>query len=261
MGTVLAAPGDTVYVNGSGGQDTNDGSSWLSAKQSIKNATGTVNSNGTVNIANGQYTGDNNTKIIIDKNMTIHGQSQKETIINGTNTNWIFSINSSINVVINNLSITNGNSSSAGIIYNKGTLNVNRISFIGNTATFFGGAIYNWEGATLTVTGSTFTNNSATNSFGDSSGGAIYNFGTLNVTGSNFANNTATRGGDIFNGIGTSTITGCNFTATRGGAICNDMDGIVNAHFNRIVRDSTLSYGNIIFNYDYVDSTIDASLN
>ncbi len=32
-------------------------------KQSIKNATETVNTNGTVNIADGQYTGSNNTGI------------------------------------------------------------------------------------------------------------------------------------------------------------------------------------------------------
>jgi hypothetical protein len=54
-GNVAAAsPGDSIYVNNSGGSDLNDGSSWLSAKQSIINATGTVNTNGTVNIADGQ---------------------------------------------------------------------------------------------------------------------------------------------------------------------------------------------------------------
>lgn len=51
-GTVSAVPGDTIYVNDSG-DDSYDGSSWLNAKKTIKNATATVNNNGTINIANG----------------------------------------------------------------------------------------------------------------------------------------------------------------------------------------------------------------
>ena len=66
VGNASAASGNTIYVNGSGGHDTNDGSSWSLAKQSIKNATDNVNVNGKVNIANGNYSGVNNTEINID---------------------------------------------------------------------------------------------------------------------------------------------------------------------------------------------------
>jgi len=52
MGNVAAAnPGDTIYVNSSGGNDSNNGSSWLYAKQSIGKAVGTVNINGTIYLA------------------------------------------------------------------------------------------------------------------------------------------------------------------------------------------------------------------
>ena len=49
-GTAHAAD-EQIYVNGSSGNDTNDGYSWLTAKQTIGNATGTVASGGTVTIA------------------------------------------------------------------------------------------------------------------------------------------------------------------------------------------------------------------
>ena len=59
MGNVSAAPGDVIYVNGSG-NDSWDGqlAVWNGTsgpKASIKNATGTVDNGGTVNIADGIY--------------------------------------------------------------------------------------------------------------------------------------------------------------------------------------------------------------
>ena len=115
MGNVSAASGDTIYVNGNstlGNDDWNGESATyqsgiIGPKYSIKNATGTVNTNGQIYIANEQYKGINNTQITINKNMTINGESQTDTIINGTGTNWIFHINRGIYVTINNLTLTN----------------------------------------------------------------------------------------------------------------------------------------------------------
>ena len=39
---VSATPVDTIYVNGSSGNDAADGSTWILAKKSIQNATGNV---------------------------------------------------------------------------------------------------------------------------------------------------------------------------------------------------------------------------
>ncbi len=82
-----------------------------------------------------------------------------------------------------------------------------------------GGAIYN--AGDLTVTGSTFSNNSAS-----SNGGAISSSGNLVVTGSAFIDNSAAGGGgaivDSGNFSGVFTATGSTFsgnTAILGGAI------------------------------------------
>ena len=67
MSSVSAASGDNIYVNTHGNDSWNgqnpiwNGTS--GPKLSIKNATETVNTGGTVNIANGMYTGMENTQI------------------------------------------------------------------------------------------------------------------------------------------------------------------------------------------------------
>ena len=87
MGNVSAANASTIYVNGSSGQDTWDGqlAVWNGTsgpKATIKNATGTVLSDGTVYVANGIY---NESNIKLNTNMTIVGETQQNTIINGKN--------------------------------------------------------------------------------------------------------------------------------------------------------------------------------
>ena len=229
----VSASSSIIYVNDSSGNDNNDGSTWLLAKKSIKNATKTVTNGGTVNIANGLYTGVKNTKIIIDKDITIRGQSKSGTIINGTNNAWIFKIPKGKNVVIQNLTLANGyrfvterdeNSdeiydSDGGAIINKGTLTVEDSNFIGNTASD-AGAICNW--GTLTVVGSTFAGNAA-----DLNGGAIEVLGTTTIINSIFTNNVASDGGAICKAADL-TLKKCTFINNRaytaGGAILNYAD-------------------------------------
>lgn len=129
-------------------------------KKTIENATGTVNENGNVTIAEGTYSGINNTNITIKKNMTIQGLSQAGTIINGTGTNRIFKINNGVMATIINLTITNATRTDGGAISNSGTLTLTNTTFTNNIATTNGGAIYNWNG-NCTVTDSIFTGNNA----------------------------------------------------------------------------------------------------
>ena len=188
-------------MNGSHGNDANDGLSWKTAKRTIANAIETVSDGGTVNIANGVYKGAGNTNIIINKNITIKGQSKSSTIINGTNRDQIFEIENSFSkkVIIQSLTITNGNSDgTAGAIYNGGTLTVKDVIFKDNTANY-GGAIYNK--GNLNIIRSTFTTNTA-----KINGGAVYNEGDLTVTSSAFTcniissgSNTITLAHDIYN--------------------------------------------------------------
>ena len=227
----VSASSSVFYVNASSGDDNNDGSSWLLAKKSIKNATKTVTNGGTVSIADGLYTGVNNTKITINKDITIKGQSRSGTIINGTNSAWIFKILRG-HVVIGNLTLANGYRSATqhdensdeifdgdgGAIVNKGILTVEDSNLIGNTASD-GGAIFNW--GTLTVARSTFAGNAA-----NVSGGAVYVLGSSTIVDSTFTKNIATYGGAI-DKEADLTLKNCIFIKNmgyRGGAILNSAD-------------------------------------
>ena len=214
-----ASAASTVYVNATGGNDSNNGTI-DHPYQTIGQGINSVDENGTVTIADGTYSGTGNTNLTITKNMNITGQSQQGTIINGTDTNWIFNIQSGITVTITNLTITNSTSDDGGAIYNYGTLTITNSTLTGNTAKNLGGAIFNV--GNLTVTNSTFTDNNAKNGIG---GAICNNRGTLTVINSTFTDNTAYLGGAIYNNHGTLTVTSSTLTdntALNGGAICND---------------------------------------
>ncbi|MEN6552759.1 MAG: right-handed parallel beta-helix repeat-containing protein [Methanobacterium sp.] len=246
LSAVSAADNDTIYVNATGGDDNNNGTSWEYAKHSIKNATGIVNPNGTIHIADGTYTGLYNTNITIDKNMTIVGQSQTKTIINGEKINFIFTVNPGVTLTIQNLTLTNGTAANGGAINNDGSLTVTNCTFTDNKATNnYGGAINN-EG-TLSVTGCTFTGNTAT------SGGAIYNNdGSLNANNCTFTGNTAIGfyGGGAIANDGFLTVNNCTFTDNKalmaGGAILNYGSLTVN---NCTFTGNTATSGGATYNY------------
>jgi predicted outer membrane repeat protein len=205
MGNVSATSGNTIYVNGSSGNDAWDGQSptlqfdksiFHGPKKSIKNAIGTVIAGGTVNIANGNYSGIDNTQITIDKNVIINGQSEDRTIINGTNTNWIFFVPGGVNVTIKMLTLTNGNSADGGAITNDAVLTISDCNFTSNTATDYnGGAILDRGNGTVSVTGSDFAGNSAPNGGAISSSDLSWDdYPLLNINTSSFVGNTATNG-------------------------------------------------------------------
>ena len=283
MGNVSAAtPGDTIYVNSSGGNDYNNGSSWLYAKQSIGKAVGAVNNNGTIYLANGQYSGTGNTAIIISQNMIINGESQNNTIINGSQSGQsIFMIENGVNVTINDLSLKN-NMENNGVIDNEGgNLTLNNITFTNNRAFFesYAGTIFSY--GTLTINNSTFANNTADSEEGgniDNSGtliisnstftnnnnvvgGTIYNYNNATVNSCNFINNTSDDGGAIDNNGGTLTVSSSTFlnnSAYYGGAVFN-YEGIVNIHFSRITGNiGSETTGHTIYNSG---GTVNASLN
>ena len=106
-----------------------------------------------------------------------------------------------------------------GAIYNAATLTVSDTTFTSNTASLgSGGAIYNAVGAVLNVSGSTFTGNEA------AMGGAINNAGTAVLKSDTFKSNTGWPGGGApvsggygYGGAiysaGKTTITSCGFTS------------------------------------------------
>nr|WP_319374189.1 pseudomurein-binding repeat-containing protein [uncultured Methanobacterium sp.] len=272
IGLVSAADSSIIYVNDSGGNDSWDGqyATWQDGtlygpKKSIKNATGTVTDGGTVNIANGIYGGTGNTNVTIDKNMAIIGQSQENTIIDGTNTASVFSIQPGINVTILNLTFVNGNATekvtledqnvtSGGAIFNAGNLTVFSCTFISNTASW-GGAIGNI--GTMALIDSNFIGNnahtfivaSAANQFrGSAYGGAIYNYydSIAVISGCNFTNNYALNGNDIRTGFSDGgAIYNC-------GAVNNDHYAILAIFGSNFINNTATGEGGAIFNWDII---------
>jgi uncharacterized repeat protein (TIGR01451 family) len=103
----------------------------------------------------------------------------------------------------NPLSTTGGSGGSGGGLDNSGTVTITGSTFSGNTAGFSGGAISNGLGTqdggtgtgSVTVTDTTFTGNSAGLIGGAiDSGSALIGGGTVTVTGSTFSGNTAPGG-------------------------------------------------------------------
>ena len=289
VNTSAATTSSGIYVNGSSGNDNWDGlnSAYTSGssgpKATIKNATDTVNTNGTIYITNGIY---NENNIQITTNMTIIGEKQSKTIIDAQGNGNIFYIAPGINLILINITLRNGNNTlnpdtdNGGAIWNDGTLTVTNDTFTNNTSGD-GGAIYN--DGTVTGTNDTFNNNtsygnggaiynsgtlSATNdtfnnNTSDNYGGAIYNSGTLTETNDTFNNNTAQSGlgGAIYNFFGcTLTETNDTFnnnTATRGGGGAITNDGTLTMNHDIFNNNSDYDYGGAIKNFGTLTCTND----
>ncbi|MCQ3936571.1 MAG: hypothetical protein DPW18_05935 [Chloroflexi bacterium] len=165
--------------------------------------------------------------------LTIDGSGQSITI-SGNNSVRVMSVNNSATLTLQNLTIANGNMGSGfggGVFNNGGTLTVTNSTFSNNSA-LNGGGISNF--GTLTVTNGTFSGNSA----GDN-GGGIFNRGTLTVTDSTFSGNSNVNynGGGIAN-EGTLIVTNSTFSSNnsvQGGGIANNFAGTLT------VTDSTFS--------------------
>ena len=238
----VSADSSVIYVNATGGNDGWDGQNAIwngtsGPKASIKSGATAVTANGTVNIANGVYSGSNNRDITLNKNMVIKGQSKDNTIIDGSNGYQIFVINSGVNISLLNVTIRNAKptSKNGGAIQNNGgTLTVNNCKFNDNSASrtgrfdytnIYGGAIYST--GTLNIINSSFNNNVAlSGSNNDAQGGAIYSSGPLNITDSIFTNNNATSSsgtqnddGGAIAAFGTLKITRSTFTNNRAGNV------------------------------------------
>jgi hypothetical protein len=171
-------------------------------------------------------------QIALSNNVTIDASALASGIqINGNGQSRIFEIPGSSTVVLNSLTLSNGNdnndpSEGGGAILNFGTLTVSNCTFTGNQANGFldqnndpsggngGGGIY--SPGTLTVDNSTFIGNEANT--GLRGGGGIYAEGTLTVNNSTFTGNQANNafyGGGGIDADGTLTVNNSTFTGNQ----------------------------------------------
>ena len=161
----------------------------------------TSTSGDTLVLAIGNYTGTNNTGLLINHSVKIQGDGPTDqVIIDAEGQRFIFETNNpNINIEFINITFINGNNvgGNGGAIcnlYANTMMTFINCTFINNTGNQ-GGAIWN-NGSYMYVEYSNFTNNTV---YGD--GGAIWNNGTgMHVEYSNFTNNTAYGdGGAIYN--------------------------------------------------------------
>jgi hypothetical protein len=164
--------------------------------------------------------------------VTINAAGADELAVDGNASSRVFQIGSGETVTISGLTIRNGHDDNiGGGIDNEGgaTLTITNSTLSGNTAgsvnnpAVEGGGIYNL--GTLTIVNSTVSGNSAGGISG--AGGGIENVGTLTILNSTFIGNTAIKGAGIDNGADATTVTITNSTlsgnaaSTYGGACFN----------------------------------------
>jgi len=165
---------------------------------------------------------------LIERSVTITGPGANQLTLSGAGLYPVFEIALAPTVSISGLTIANGSTGPAyignaagGITNNGGSLTVSNVTFSGNSGVD-GGAIESTS--TLTVTGSTFLNNTAPGTASQGYGGAItINSGTVSVTNSTFSGNSANYvGGAIYNN-GILTLTNNTFSGNSsafvGGAL------------------------------------------
>ncbi len=167
--------------------------------------------------------------------------------IQGNNSYHVILCNSGCDAIIDGFVITSGQANDSGVSYgslgggmiNFGLPELRNIVFQGNYAAGYGGAIYNMQDASISLTTVVFISNIAFNN----SGGAIYNWGNNNLilTGVNFINNQANQYGGAIAGYsfhlqGTGLFFSNNVaTNDNGGAISADTNSyltIEEATFN-----------------------------
>lgn len=268
--TLLAA-GEDIYVDDNVGSDLNDGLLNSTPVKSIDKAIKISDIDSTIHLNDGIYAGDKNTRILIDKSLTIEGS--QNTIIDGENKNYIFTITGNVKVTFKNIRFINAYKSpesyainypdavygsaveikNANVIIDNCSFENNQVTYSTNNKYTYGGAISN--SGTLTITNSKFISNIAHSTSGlFSYGGSIYNDGDLLINNSEFLKSTCddfSYGGVIANNanlIIDNTIIKNSYSAqeSRGGVIYNTGKFKLT---NSIIKDNVISKAN--FQYIY----------
>ena len=243
--TVLLSEPD-IYVDDAAGSDLNDGLLNSTPVKSIDKAIKVSGEDSTIHLNDGTYSGDKNTRILIDKSLTIEGS--ENTIIDGENKNYIFTVTDNVKVTFKNIRFINAYKSpesyainypdavygsaveikNAEVIIDNCSFENNQVTYSTNNQYTYGGAISN--SGTLTITGSKFTSNIAHSTSGlFSYGGSIYNDGELVINNSEFLKSVC----DDF---------------SYGGVIANNANLIIDNTLFKNTHVSQESRGGVIYN-------------
>ncbi len=203
IGAISAADSDNVtsnsidIVSSNNATDesplTEDNSNTLSdLNNKITNDnTGNINLDENYTYSSGSDSGISDTGIVIGKDLTITGSKDSSITIDAKNSSKIFTINKGVTVTLDGLTFINANGEYGGAISNSGTLILKNCTFINNTATNRGAAVFN-NGGSVDVNNTIFDGNDITarSKNIDNGGAAIFNNnGTITVTNSKITNN------------------------------------------------------------------------
>ncbi len=223
---------DKVYVS-TRGKDTNNGSK-SNPKATIKSALSVVKEGGSIYLNSGTYC---ESRIVLDKNVSISGYSKQLTVINSSDKNT-FTVKS--NAVLKALTITNAGNEKGGALYNAGNLTLKSIKIQNSTASSCGGAIYNV--GKITASNSSFENNQAR------FGASIYNTGSITIVDSTFTSNIAAKAGSAIYSTGTITIKNSQFTHNYNTAVYICPNNNQNVIRDSIFTDNEAVSGSSIYN-------------
>lgn len=191
--------------------------------------------------------------IVVERAVTLDAALNGGLTIDAHNESRVFTVdtyreaNASATVVMNGLTLVNGNAEEGGLIYvAKGTNFKLTDSTLVNASATNGGAIYNAGKTTFEAASkeTSIKNVSADN------GGAIYNVGTMTVTSATIDTVSATdKGGAVYN-EGTIALAGAKISnagaTNEGGAVYNA--GVANVSKGAVIANSYATDGGAVYN-------------
>lgn len=213
----------SIYVDEVNGNDENNGKSWDSPIKTFNKALEIANDDDTICLADGKYSGLDNTKLSIDKSVNVVGSLN--TTFDASYENYLFLINDGVTVTFKNINFINAYKTD----YDIDLIDNYEIEGIY-------GAALDIKNATVTLENCYFKDNMANyadDEFQFAYGGAISNFGDLKILDSYFYGNAIGATTDIFG---------------YGGAIYNKGKLFVNNSSFINSRGSTYSFGGTIYN-------------
>jgi predicted outer membrane repeat protein len=228
----ILTAGDSWYVDDDDGDDDNSGKGPEDAFESLERAIDAANDGDAIYIASGEYTGDKNIKLNIEKNLNFIKYGGGEAIFDADGDSRIWNIKAQ-SVNITGLTFKNGKSKNGGAIhFNEKALNCNINAIFNENEAEYGGAIY-FDGHINGNISGTFTGNKA------EYGGAIYFDGHINgnISGTFTGNKAEHEGGAIyikmdgFYGNINATFTD-NKAGSDGGAIY--FDGLIDSNITMV---------------------------
>ncbi|MBA4247060.1 MAG: hypothetical protein C0444_02025 [Microbacterium sp.] len=193
-----------------------------------------------------------------DHNLTLFGLTAGE--LDGNDLTRLVEGGAGTSLTVQNLSLVDGSAVRGGAIYVDGDLTVDNSTFTDNSADEDGGAIYVdtvTGDPTIIVTDSTFSGNATgplIDGFDGYSGGAIYSdsTGTFTITGSEFTENSASfLGGAVFGyAVSTEESTLSSNSAGGGGALYATLMASIESTYS----DNSAEYGGAVMALAYAAS-------